>query len=176
MFLTPILVALSLSLPSNPDTTETQDTLALQRSLAAKEAALVWKTGDISLPGGKAVLHLPAGFRYLSPSDAKTVLEMIWGNPSGDGTLGMVFGPGQQPSGDSSWGVVLSYEDDGHVDDKDAESIDYEKLLGDMKKQADESNAVRVKEGFSAVHLVGWAERPAYDRSSHKLFWAKELD
>ena len=29
--------------------------------------------------------------------------------------------------------------------------------------------------GFSAMNLVGWAEKPYYDKASHKLYWAQEL-
>ncbi len=33
----------------------------------------------------------------------------------------------------------------------------------------------RVKQGFPAIRLVGWASPPFYDRAEHKLHWAKEL-
>jgi uncharacterized membrane-anchored protein len=37
------------------------------------------------------------------------------------------------------------------------------------------SNPERKKQGYPAMTLVGWAETPHYDKASHKLYWAKEL-
>jgi uncharacterized membrane-anchored protein len=172
MFLTHLLVVAAIASADS----QSFDTAARAAALLEKEASLRWRTGTVDLPGGVARLDLPDGFRYLDPADSKTVLEDLWGNPDGEGTLGMVFGPGMAPRGDSSWGVVLTYEEDGHVDDKDAESIDYSKLLDDMRKRTEEGNAERNKQGFPPVHLVGWAERPTYARSARKLYWAKEID
>jgi len=173
MILTQIIVALCLS--KSPVDSVT-DSAALDLAIQAKEAALHWKTGRILLPGAKAKLDLPAGFRYLDSADARVVLEDLWGNPAGAGTLGMVFGPGQSLNGDSSWGVVVTYVEDGHVNDQDAGFIDYGNLLEEMRRVAQAGNVERVRQGFAPVHLVGWAERPTYDRSSKKLFWARELD
>src|SRR6185295_16936245 len=74
------------------------------------------------------------------------------------------------------WAVVLSYIDDGHVDDADARKIDYKDLMADMKKSTDESNEERKKAGYGSIKLVGWATEPRYDSSTHKMYWAKELE
>lgn len=174
MFLRTILattVALSISASA-------QDTLSeaeLNRLRDSVEKSLSWKTGHIELPGGKAALDLPEGYRYLDPENTQIVLENLWGNPNGEGTLGMIFAPGQTPDGDSSWGVVVGYDDEGHVDDKDAAEIDYDELLENMKKESQESNAERTAAGYGAVTLEGWAEKPHYDANEKKLWWAKTL-
>jgi len=62
------------------------------------------------------------------------------------------------------------------VDDKGAESIDYDKLLKSMKKDVEKGNKERVKEGYEPLHLVGWAKPPHYNEKTHKLYWARELD
>ena len=173
MILTQIIVALHLA---SPPVDSLGDSAEFIQSLQAKQAALHWRSGTIELPGGKARLELPAGFRYLDSADARVVLEDLWGNPAGAGTLGMVFGPGQALSGDSSWGVVVTYVEDGHVNDQDAGFIDYGNLLEEMRRVAQAGNSDRVRQGFAPVRLVGWAERPTYDRSTKKLFWARELD
>jgi uncharacterized membrane-anchored protein len=49
-------------------------------------------------------------------------------------------------------------------------------MLKDMKEGTESENADRKKEGYEAVHLVGWAENPHYDGANKKLYWAKELD
>lgn len=39
------------------------------------------QTGTIELAGGVATLKVPENFYYLSPQDARKVLEEVWGNP-----------------------------------------------------------------------------------------------
>jgi uncharacterized membrane-anchored protein len=139
------------------------------------EASLKYKKGEIALPGGVATLKIPDSFRYLDPKDAERVLVQAWGNPSGDGTLGMLFPAGVSPVTDNGWGVVITYEEDGYVPDKDADSINYDTLIKEMKEGTAESNKEREKQGYQTVDLVGWAAKPYYDKAAHKLFWAKEL-
>lgn len=171
-FLIPLLAVLSAHASGD---TGAVDTSAYRKKLEAAQAGLHWRTGKISLPGGKVEIDLPAGYRYLAPSDAETVIEDLWGNPDGKNTLGMVFGPGQEPLTEGGWGAILSYDDDGHIDDEDAAKTDFDELLGDMKKSSEESNEERAKEGYEKVHLIGWAEAPRYDAASHKIYWAKNL-
>jgi len=140
------------------------------------EASLHFKQGTIELPGGKAALNVPDGFRYLDPGDAQKVLEAAWGNPDGSGTLGMLFPSDIGPTHQNSWGVVITYDNDGHVSDEEADSIDYDDLLKDMQEAAEEASSERQKVGYGEIHLVGWAEKPSYDKASRKLFWAKELN
>lgn len=139
------------------------------------EASLKYKKGEVALPGGVATLKIPDSFRYLDPKDAERVLVQAWGNPSGDGTLGMLFPAGVSPITGNGWGVVITYEEDGYVPDKDADSINYDTLIKEMKEGTAESNKEREKQGFQTVDLVGWAAKPYYDKAAHKLYWAKEL-
>jgi uncharacterized membrane-anchored protein len=147
-----------------------------QRMTAAEfEASLHYRQGEIALPGGIATLKVPETFRYLDTKDSERVLVDAWGNPNGEGTLGMLFPADISPLSEKGWGVVITYEEDGHVSDKDADSINYDDLLKDMKKGVAENNKERQKQGFQTIDLVGWAARPYYDKDSHKLYWAKEL-
>jgi len=137
-------------------------------------ASFKFQSGKISLPNGIATLDLPANFRYLSPEDSEKLLVEGWGNPPGNETLGMIIPAETNPLSDAGWGVVITYTEDGHIKDEDADKIDYKELLEDMKKESEEANKERVKQGYSAMHLVGWAEPPSYDKSARKLLWAKE--
>jgi len=159
-----------------PDTVQPLDTAKIRQEMESIQAGLKWQTGTIQLPGGKAELKLPDGYRYLDAEGAKTVLETLWGNPGGEGTLGMVFGPGQEPLTPDGWGAVITYSDDGHVDDEDAAKTDFDEVLKSMKESSEAHNAERAKAGFGKVHLHGWAEPPHYDDASRKLFWAKDLE
>lgn len=142
---------------------------------AAFEASLHYKTGEIELGGGIASLHLNPAFRYLPPEDTARLLTEGWGNPDGEGTLGMLLPTSVGPLDAGSFGVVITYEEEGHISDADADKIDYAEMLRTMKERTAKSNEERRKQGVSEVELVGWAEPPHYDAASHKLYWAKEL-
>ncbi len=136
---------------------------------------LKYQDGKIDLHHGLAHINLPTGYRYLDETGAATVLSEIWGNPRGDGTLGLIVPAKFNPLDDSSWAVVITYDEDGHVKDDDAASIDYTKLLKEMQEGMHDANEERTKQGYPAVELIGWAAPPRYDAAAHKLYWAKEI-
>jgi uncharacterized membrane-anchored protein len=142
---------------------------------AAFEAQLSYESGDVSVGDNLATLHLGDKFRFLGKDDAEKVL-VAWGNPPGSEALGMIFPAGTSATTEDSWAVVVTYSEEGHVEDDEAKDLDYAEMLKDMKKDTEESNGERQKAGFGVVHLVGWAEQPHYDDKAKKLYWAKELD
>jgi len=154
-----------------------QATAEDQQGMTVEEftASLRYQQGSIDLPGGKASLRLSSAFRYLDPDDSRRVLEDAWGNPDGTGTLGMLVPTDVSVLDGDGWAVVITYDEDGHVLDEDADAIDYDDLLGDMQDEVADASEVRVREGFDAFALVGWAEPPRYDKATKKMYWAKEL-
>jgi len=137
---------------------------------------LNYKQGEIALSGGLAKIKLPENFRYLDPNDTRTVLTRIWGNPdTGVHSLGMLVPTGLSPMADDAWAVIISYEEDGYVKDNDAAKINYDDLLKQMKDGTREASKERVKKGYPAIELVGWATPPRYDAQAHKMYWAKEI-
>ena len=144
-------------------------------AVAEFESRLEYKRGRVPLPGGVATLDVPENFRYLSPEQADRVLVEAWGNPPGTKTLGMLFPSDVSPLADDGWGVVITYEEDGHVDDGDASGVNYDDLLKQMKEDTTENNKEREKQGYEPITLHGWADAPRYDASTHKLYWAREL-
>lgn len=143
--------------------------------LYAEEKQLEYRSGEIKLKDGLAVIRLPDGYRYLDEAQTDKVLSEMWGNPKGSLTLGMILAPGMTPLMDDSWAVIIEYDDDGYVKDDEAEKIDYDDLLKDMQKSSQENNKEREKQGYAPIHIIGWAEKPHYDKAAHKLHWAKEL-
>lgn len=133
------------------------------------------QSGEIVLPNGIATLNVPDEFYYLNPADAETVLVEVWGNPPGQDTLGMLFPAEQTPFDEGAWGVSIDYEEDGYVSDEDADDIDYSELLEVMQEDTRAASAHRVEMGYEPIELVGWAATPFYERSTHKLHWAKEI-
>ena len=147
----------------------------IDASIAAFESQLEYKRGRIVLPGDIATLDVPESFRYLGPEQADKILVEAWGNPPGTKTLGMLFPSDVSPLTEEGWGVVITYSEDGHVDDSDASGIDYDEMLKNMKEGTAENNKEREKQGYEPMTLHGWAAAPHYDSASHKLYWAREF-
>jgi uncharacterized membrane-anchored protein len=138
--------------------------------------SLQWKDGTIPIETGLANLKLEAGYRYLDPKDTEKILSGLWGNPPGGKTLGMFFPRDTDLRSDSAWGVILEgFEDEGYVKDDDAERLDAPKLLKEMQEAQEAANEERVKAGYRALELVGWALPPHYDKESKKLYWATDI-
>ena len=133
------------------------------------------KTGVIKLDEAGAVLNVPENFYYLNPKDSEKVLIDVWGNPPGQTTLGMLFPVDMTPFDNDSWAVTIEYEEDGYVSDEDADDIDYNDLLIQMREDTLASSKARVKEGYESIELIGWASPPYYDSNEKKLHWAKEI-
>lgn len=133
--------------------------------------------GKVSLPEARATLDLGTDYDFYGPEDARTILVTIWGNPpqSAEGVLGLVMQAGKSPL-DDNWGAVVSYEASGYVSDEDAASADYGELLKQMQASEAEVNQQRQAEGYTPIHLTGWAEPPSYDSKTHSIVWAQELE
>ena len=110
--------------------TEEQSQVLLQQFLDS----LHRQTGTIELPNGIATLNVPEQFYYLNQEDADKVLTKLWGNPEGEPTLGMLFPADMSPADDNAWAVTIEYEEEGYVKDNDADKINYNDLLKQMKE------------------------------------------
>ena len=138
-------------------------------------ATLTFQQGEVVLRDGLATLKVPDGVQFLNGRDAHTVLVTLWGNPPMPDPLGLLMPVNAGPLDPDSWAVIITYEEEGYVKDKDAEKIDYADLLKQMQKDTREANKERAKQGYSSVELIGWAAPPHYDKAVHKLYWAKQL-
>ncbi|WP_109126552.1 DUF2167 domain-containing protein [Dyella sp. C11] len=167
-----LLTALTLTTPlfATPTDTENQSTEEFIASLHPK-------TGTVALPGAKATLKLADGYSFLPAKDAQRVLTEAWNNPPDSDVLGIIL-PDTDPHtlfDEDNWAVVVTFVDEGYVSDADAAEIDYDDMLKDMQEATRDENPDRVRRGYPAVELVGWAEPPHYDAATHKLFWARDL-
>lgn len=147
------------------------------QSIEAFDASLGYQTGTVTLSDGMVTIRLPESFRFLGPDGSRRLLTQAWGNPAetADGVLGMLIPANASPVGDRGWGIVITYDEDGFVEDEDATTSDYDAMLAEMQAATSAANEERRKAGFEPVRLVGWAEPPSYDRAAHKLYWAREL-
>lgn len=170
------VVALLLAIIAMPITEAYgQDRPKNREEAEALVATLKFQEGTVVLKDNLATLTVPDGLRFLGGDDARTVLVRLWNNPPMASPLGLLMPAESGPLDLDSWAVIITYEEDGYVTDKDAEEINYADLLKQMQKDARAGNKEREKQGYSAVELVGWAAPPRYDKAVHKLYWAKEL-
>jgi uncharacterized membrane-anchored protein len=136
---------------------------------------LKYQTGTIHFPSGNASLNVPKGFKYLDGPQTQKVLKDLWGNPEDTTILGSILPENKGVLGGDSWMFVINYVEDGFVKDNDADDINYDDLLKDMKEEISASNSDRTAQGYPEIQLVGWASKPYYDNNLKVLHWAKEL-
>lgn len=147
------------------------------QALESFEKQIDYQQGEITLNGGIATIRLPQSFRFIGEGDSRQILTEFWGNPpeAASGVLGMLVPADLSPLSPEGWGIVLTFDESGYVDDKDATSIDFDALLKEMQEGTRAANEERSEAGFPTMDLVGWAEPPKYDSAAKKLYWAKEL-
>ncbi len=141
------------------------------------EAQLGYQSGTVTLPDEVATINVPSDFRYIGKEGSQRLLTEAWGNPAeaSANVIGMLVPQEPSPLADDGWGIIITFDDGGYVNDDDAGSINYDKLLEQMRDDTKTSNEERQRLGYETVTLIGWAEPPHYDATAHKLFWAKEL-
>ena len=147
----------------------------IERLVDSITASYQYQTGSIALGDGLATLNVPAGFRYLNPEQSRQVLEDLWGNPPGQTSLGMIFPADQGPMDSASFAFNITWDDMGYVKDGDADEINYDELLESIKKDSETENQQLVEQGYEAIHIIGWASAPYYDKEKKVLHWAKEF-
>lgn len=139
------------------------------------EARLQYQHGDIMLPNEVGTLTVPESFEYLDANQSRFVLENLWGNPADSSVLGLIVPKNRGVMANNSWAFIITYEEMGYVEDSDADEIDYDELMDEMKSEAVAENEYRESEGYDAIEIVGWASEPFYDKEQKVLHWAKEI-
>lgn len=137
--------------------------------------AMKYQSGVVKFSNGIARLNVPQGFKYLNAEQSQYVLTELWGNPPQPDVIGMLFPTAGGPYADSSYAFVITYNGMGYVKDEDADKIDYDEMLKDIQKEEKEANIERAKQGYHSIHIVGWAQKPYYDKANKVLHWAKDI-
>lgn len=159
--------------PAEPPMTPSQKAEAEKLRNIMKNTHPVF--GDVKIPGAEATLHLGKDYYYVNPTEARDIIVNAWGNPpsNADEELGLVFP--KDGNFVDSWGAIITYEKTGYVEDKDAKTADYGKLVKQVQDGEEEVNAERSKGGYPSIHLVGWAQAPSYDPARHSEIWARDI-
>jgi uncharacterized membrane-anchored protein len=161
---------------ANDDDSLTNQLIQQIKLMDSVNKAMKYQTGTVKLPNGVAQLNVPKGFKYLNAEQSQYVIHDLWGNPARTDVIGMLFPESGGPYADSNYAFIISYDAMGYVKDEDADKIDYEEMLKNMQASEKEANTERLKQGYPSIHIVGWAQKPYYDKSTKVLHWAKELE
>lgn len=169
-------LAASQSDPATPPASEQVAVAERVRAFKALDASLHPQTGEVMIPGGHASLNLGDRYYFLPAAEARRVLSEAWGNPPDALTdvLGLVLPKGKKFYG-PTWGAVVQYDDTGHIEDKDAASEDFDRVLSDLKSTEQESNKARREAGYAGGTTIGWAQAPTYDPANRTLIWARNI-
>lgn len=140
------------------------------------EKTLQYEHGDIKLQKGNAKLNVPLGYKFINANQSQYLLEDVWQNLPDASVLGMIVSDSFHINSlTNSWVFVVTYDGMGYVKDDDADDINYDDLLTDLKEGQKQANLERGKLGYSELNIVGWASKPFYDKQNKVLHWAKEL-
>jgi uncharacterized membrane-anchored protein len=121
--------------------------------------------------GDLATVSVPEGYVFLDAKATKAFLEEGQNVPNGD-ELGAIFRP--LPDKDY-WFAVFSYDDTGHIDDSEKDSIDADALMKSMKEGNRRGNEERKRRGWQPLELEGWHQPPYYDLSTNNLTWSTAI-
>lgn len=144
--------------------------------LDSTEAAMDYMAGTISLNDHMASLTIPKGYKFIGKDQARFILEELWENLPDERVLGMIVPENFQVNQlNGEWAFVVSYDNIGFVKDKDADDINYEQLLQQLKTDEAATNMERERLGYNTMNIMGWAAAPYYDREKKILHWAKEF-
>jgi uncharacterized membrane-anchored protein len=157
------------------DSLPVTDEKAIQHLVDSINASFKWQTGKIKIADNKVELNIPQGFRFMDARQSRYVLEDLWQNLKDSSILGMVFPDSAGPLSDGTWAFVLTFQKIGYVKDGDADKINYDDLLKQMKEESKEVNSLRAAQGMAKFDLLGWAQPPFYDKEQRVLHWAREF-
>lgn len=116
---------------------------------------------------GKAQLTVPAGYLFVPALAARQYLEAM-GNPEDNSVEGLLIPQDEN----QDWLMVISYNNEGHIDDEEAKDWDADGMLSSIKSGVEHSNEARTSRGFPALEVSGWIEKPTYDAAQQRLIWS----
>lgn len=177
------ILFMSVSGYSNDTTTNTnsseqqiEELAALFTRLDSIEKTMEYQHGEIRLQNGHAIINVPDGFKFINAKQSQYILEDLWQNLPDESVLGMIVSDSFHINRMvNSWVFVVTYDAMGYVKDDDADDINYDDLLADLKESQTKANMERKKLGYGELNIVGWASKPFYDKEKKVLHWAKEL-
>jgi uncharacterized membrane-anchored protein len=131
------------------------------------DKALKWRDGEtLRLPISGATLAAPAPVRQLAGADAARVWTTVTGGRAPAGVEALLHDP---RTGEM---VILQNLGRGYVRFDDWGALDPDAILRLVGEVTEAGNIGRRRIGLPGVHIVGWLEPPALDRSTNSVRWA----
>lgn len=138
-----------------------------EREAAVK--ALTWRNGEsLTLPVSRGTLKAPDTISQLVGGDATSLWEILNAAEAPPGTEAALFEPKTE--------ALVFYQkiSDGYVRLDDWNEVDADAMLKSVSEATEAGNATRQKAGLTAIHVVGWLERPHLDRATNTVHWSFE--
>lgn len=174
---TALAAAFAFILPAFAENQPTAEEMKKFQGVMKAIGELQYQSGEVTLAGGKIKIAVPAEFRYLDPANTRKVLVDIFGNPPDSAsTDGMIVPKNINFLSGEGWTAVLQWKGDGYVKDDDFAKLDFNDMLKELKEGYHRGSEERVKRGYGRMELAAWAQQPHYDRTTHKLYYAKLFD
>jgi uncharacterized membrane-anchored protein len=101
------------------------------------------------------------------PTPAAAQLMRSMGNRTDDTFIGAIF-----PADDGDWMAVVKFVKEGYIKDDDAKDWNADELLKNLKEGTEAANEERAKRGIPGIEVTGWAQKPQYEASTHRLVWS----
>lgn len=117
--------------------------------------------------GAQAEVYVDKGYLFADAETTKQLMQMMGNQVSGQ-ELGLVA----PESEDKLWILIFEFDPVGYVSDDDKDDIDADAILKSISEGTEAANEYRINQGFSPLHVVGWAEQPRYDTLTNNLVWA----
>jgi len=163
------LLALAPAAMAGEPPASPQQEIQSEFNASAQAANAAMKTGPADVPvAGQATLHLPDGYGYIPPAEAKRLLQAM-GNTIDDSVHGLVV---PTTDGKANWFVVVSYINAGYIKDDDAKEWNADELLDGIKTGTEQANEMRKSRGIPEMEIIGWVEKPQYEAATHRLVWS----
>ena len=121
-----------------------------------------------SLGDSHVEYRLPEGLLILREEDARQFMFLNNGTEFPD-VDAIVFDPVSMNQ------LVFSYFEEGYVRDDDWADLDADLLLEGVIESTEEANAERIKNRVLPLKVLGWSQKPSYDKSSRTAHWAIKI-
>jgi uncharacterized membrane-anchored protein len=142
---------------------------AQQPPQAPPPPEIEWTPGPAKVDVGESLaeVQLPESLAFTGAADARELLEAM-GNPTDGSELAIVVPKAE----DQDWFIIFEWHAIGYVKDEEKDEIDADAILASIREGTEEANEERAKRGLPALHVVGWAQPPAFDDRTKNLTWA----
>jgi uncharacterized membrane-anchored protein len=160
------LVLLAAFGPAHAQSAKIDQEADMKTAIASAKAATQAGPAEIAL-GSQAKLKLPEGYSFIPQPQAGQLLKAM-GNGEDPTRLGIIIPPASDAF------VVPRYIDAGYIKDDEAADWKADELLTGLKEGTDENNKERQARGLPQMEIVGWNQKPSYDKAAHRLVWSIE--